>query len=147
RFDEGIPEIQRAGELDPLSPIIAGSVGWAFHMARQPDRAIDELRKTLQMDPDFAMTHFYLGMAYEGKQMYPEAIAAYRKAQEISPAGPGIVGLGHAYAISGMKSEAETILSEIKQRVEKDQARPTTVAIIYAGLNDADRAFEWMDKA
>ena len=147
RFDEGIAEIQRAQELDPLSPIISGSVGWAFHMARQPDRAISQLRQTLQLDPDFAMTHFYLGMAYEGKQMYPEAIAAYRKAQEISPAGPGIVGLGHAYAMSAMKDEARTILDEVKQRVEKNEIRPPSVAIIYAGLNDADRAFEWMEKA
>jgi len=53
------------------------------------------------------MTHFYPGMAYVGQQMYPEAIAAYRKAQQISPAGPGIVGLGHVYAISGMKNEAD----------------------------------------
>jgi tetratricopeptide (TPR) repeat protein len=79
--------------------------------------------------------------------MYPEAIAAYRKAQEISPAGPGIVGLGHAYAMSAMKDEARTILDEVKQRVEKNEIRPPSVAIIYAGLNDADRAFEWMEKA
>jgi hypothetical protein len=31
------------------------------------------------------MTHFYLGMAYEGKGMSEEAIAPYRKSQEISP--------------------------------------------------------------
>ena len=147
RFEEGIAQIKLAEELDPLSPINSGSVGWAFHMARQPDAAIEQLHKTLEMDPDFVMTHFYLGMAYEGKGMYQEAIAAYRKAHEISPAGPGIVGLGHAYAMSGMKQEAQTILDELKQRVENNQARPSAVAIVYAGLNDIDSAFEWMDKA
>jgi cytochrome c-type biogenesis protein CcmH/NrfG len=116
-------------------------------MARHPDQAITQLGKTLQLDPDFAMTYFYLGMAYEGKQMYPEAIAAYRKAQELSPAGPGIVGLGHAYAMSGMNNEARTILNEVKQRAKKNEIRPPSVAIIYAGLSDADHAFEWMEKA
>jgi TolB-like protein/serine/threonine protein kinase/tetratricopeptide (TPR) repeat protein len=147
RFDEGIAEIRSAEELDPLSPIISGSVGWALHMARQPDPAIEQLRKTLPMDPDFAMTHFYLGMAYEGKQMYPEAIAEYRKSEEISPEGPGIVGLGHAYAISGKRDDARKVLDELIHRAERNQARPTTVAIVYAGLNDNDHAFEWMEKA
>jgi len=147
RFDQGIAEIKHAEELDPLSQIISGSVGWALHMARQPDRAIEQLRKTLQMDPEFSMTHFYLGMAYEGKEMYQEAITEYRKSEEISPAGPGIVGLGHAYAMSGMKEEAQTILDEVKERVANNQARPSAVAIVYAGLNDRDHAFEWMDKA
>jgi tetratricopeptide (TPR) repeat protein len=147
RFDEGIAEIQRAEELDPLSPIISGSVGWAFHMARQPDQAIDQLRKTLQMDPDFAMTHFYLGMAYEGKQMYQEAIAEYRKANDLSTADPGLVGLGHAYAMSGNIGAAQEVLDELKRRAEKNQTRPSSVAIVYAGLNDRDHAFEWMDKA
>jgi tetratricopeptide (TPR) repeat protein len=147
RFDEAIAEIRRAQELDPLSPIISGSLGWAFHMARQPDRAIEQLRKTLETDPDFAMTHFYLGMAYEGKQMYQAAIDEYRKANEISPAGPGIVGLGHACAMSGHRNEAQKILDELKERAEKNQVRPSTVAIVYAGLNDPDHTFEWMEKA
>ncbi len=147
RFEEGIAEIKRAEELDPLSMIISGSLGWAFHMARQPDRAIAQVRKTLDLDPNFSMTHFYLGMAYEGKEMYREAIAAYQKAAELSPKGPGIVGLGHAYAKLGMKDEAQAVLTELKQRVENNQARPSAPAIVCAGLDDADCAFEWMERA
>ncbi|MDQ3547034.1 MAG: tetratricopeptide repeat protein [Verrucomicrobiota bacterium] len=147
RFDEGIAEIQRAEEIDPLSPIISGSVGWAYHMARQPDRAIAQLQKALELDPNYAMTHFYLGMAYEGKGMSEEAIAAYRKSQEISPLGPGIVGLGHAYAASGRHDEARRILQQLVERVAHHQARPTGVAIVAAGLNDADTAFAWLERA
>jgi tetratricopeptide (TPR) repeat protein len=98
------------------------------------------------MDPDFPMTHFYLGMAYEGKEMYDVAIDEYRKSADLSPLGPGILGLGHAYAVAGKRDEAQQILEELKKRVEKNQARPSTVAIVYAGLNDRDHAFEWMEK-
>lgn len=147
RFDEGIAEIQRAEEIDPLSPIICSSVGWAFHMARQPDRAIAQLQKSLELDRNYAMTHFYLGMAYEAKEMYPEAITAYRKSEEIYPLGPAIVGLGHAYAGWGRPEEARRILQQLVERVAHHQARPTGVAIVAAGLNDADTAFKWMDRA
>jgi hypothetical protein len=49
--------------------------------------------------------------------------------------------------MSGMKIEAQTILDEVKQRSGKNEIRPPSVAIVYAGLNDADAAFEWMEKA
>jgi TolB-like protein/Tfp pilus assembly protein PilF len=116
-------------------------------MARQPDPAIEQLHRTLELDPDFAMTHFYLGMAYEGKQMYNAAIDEYQKSAKLSPLGPGIVGLGHAYAMSGLRDEARKVLDELMRRIGKNQALPTTLAIVYAGLNDGDHAFEWMEKA
>ncbi|MGA9344821.1 MAG: tetratricopeptide repeat protein, partial [Nocardioidaceae bacterium] len=134
RFEEGIAEIQRAEELDPLSPIISGSLGWAYYMARQHDRALAQLQKTLDLDRNYAMTHFILGMAYEGKGRYPEAIAAYLKSQEISPLGPGIVGLGHAYAVSGREAEARLIFEELKERMAKNQSQPTSLMIVAAGL-------------
>lgn len=147
RFEEGIAEISRAAEIDPLSPIISASLGWAYHMAGKPDLAIAQLEKTLELDRNYAMTHFYLGMAYEGKGMYGDAINAYAKSQEISPLGPGIVGLGHAYGMSERRGEAERILQELKERVEKHQARPTGMAIVAAGLGDADSVFAWMERA
>ena len=81
------------------------------------------------------------------KEMYQEGITEYRKADEISPAGSGTVGLGHAYAMSGDKKEAQRTLDDLKKRAERNQVRPSTVAIVYARLNDADHAFEWMAKA
>jgi tetratricopeptide (TPR) repeat protein len=93
------------------------------------------------------MTHFYLGMAYEGKGLYEQAIGEHQKAAELSPTGPGITGLGHAYAVAGMRKEAQQVLNELKARVDRRQARPGAVAIVYAGLNDNDHVFEWMERS
>ena len=99
-------------------------------------------------DQNFPRAYFYLGMAYEGKGMYEDAIKAYQRAAELSGGYPGIAGLGHAYAISGRREEALKLLSQMEEQFRQGRPiRPTSFAIIYAGLNDRDKAFEWLEKA
>ena len=43
RHDAAIAEARAARELDPLSPLVNMSVGWAFHFAGQPEQTIAEL--------------------------------------------------------------------------------------------------------
>jgi tetratricopeptide (TPR) repeat protein len=53
-------------ELDPLSLINNADLGTAYYFARRYDEAIDQLRKTLEMDPSFYPAHASLGRAFEG---------------------------------------------------------------------------------
>jgi tetratricopeptide (TPR) repeat protein len=46
---------------------LATTFGQALYEARQYDQAIEELRRTLEMDPSFVQAHLYLGMVYEQK--------------------------------------------------------------------------------
>ena len=148
RYGEGIAQIQRAHQLDPLSIVFSSNLGWAYHIARQEDQAIEQLQKVLAADQNFPMAYFYLGMAYEGKGMYDDAIKAYQRAAELSGGYPGIAGLGHAYAISGRREEALKLISQMEEQLRQGQPiRPTSFAIIYSGLNDREKAFEWLEKA
>jgi DNA-binding winged helix-turn-helix (wHTH) protein/TolB-like protein/Flp pilus assembly protein TadD len=150
RFVEGLAQINRAQELDPLSLVFSSNLGWAYHIARQDDQAIAHLQKVIESDRSFHMAYFYLGMAYESKGMYNEAIDAYQKSRELSGGGgyPGITGLGHAYAMSGQRDQALKILTELEADVQQtSRIRSTAFAIIFAGLNDHDKAFEWLEKA
>src|SRR4029450_5230685 len=84
KFDDAIAEMNLAQELDPLSLIINTEVGTTYLYARQYDRSIDQLRKTLQMDQSFYYAHYSLGMAYVMKGSVAEAVAAYHKAREVN---------------------------------------------------------------
>ena len=55
--------------------------------------------------------------------------------------------LGHAYAVSGKRSEAQQVLNDLQQLQSQRYVSPYTVAAIYAGLNDQEQAFKWLDKA
>jgi Tfp pilus assembly protein PilF len=146
RFDEAFAEMKKAQELDPLSLVINSLVGWVFLQARRYDEAIEQLRQTLAMDPSFAFAHFALGRAYMEKRMYPEAIAEFRAG--LASGDPRfIASLGYAYAVSGRQAEARKILDELLARSKRGYFPSWTIAMIYIGLGDKDRAFEWFGKA
>jgi len=61
---------------------------------------------------------------------------------------PSVSGyLGFAYAEAGKKTEAQRVLDELKELSKKQYVPAYSIAIIYAGLNDKDQAFEWLNKA
>lgn len=76
---EALAEIKRAEKLDPLSLLIKADKGSVLYYARQPNEAISVLRETIDMDPNFAIPHFFLGQAYELKGMFSQAIAEFQK--------------------------------------------------------------------
>jgi tetratricopeptide (TPR) repeat protein len=62
KFDEGIAELKRAQDLDPLSLIINADLGEAYIWARQYEKAIEQLRKTIEMNQSFYYAHWPLGL-------------------------------------------------------------------------------------
>src|SRR2546430_7585748 len=86
-----------------------------YYYARRYDEAIEQLRKTLEMDPGYDYAHVNLGQVFAGKRAYDEAIGEYQKARALND-DPFVLGLlGHAYASSGKKAEALKLLDELKQ--------------------------------
>jgi TolB-like protein/DNA-binding winged helix-turn-helix (wHTH) protein/Flp pilus assembly protein TadD len=148
RPEESHTESNRFLELDPLSPAPNLHLGWYYLFTKQYDAAIEQLQKTLKMDPNYVEAHSWLGQAYEQKQMYGEAVAELQKAVALSGRDPYYLALlGHAYALSGKKDQAQAIIAELKSK--SSPASPTDIglAIIYTGLGDRDNAFAWLEKA
>ena len=137
RFREAIAEMRRSLDLDPLSARTSRELSTVFFHARVYDQAIEQGRKTLDLDPNYVRAYHTLGRAYLQKGMYTEAIAALTKWPDV---GTGF--LGYAYAVSGRRTEAMEIIEK-----QKEKGRSESVAMIYAGLGDKDRAFEWLEKA
>jgi serine/threonine-protein kinase len=148
RFDEALVEVKRAQELDPLSLIIRVDVGDTLYLARRYDQAIEQFRRTLELDPNFYRAHLDLGQAYLQKKMYEEAIAETQKASDLSGKSSwALASLGHIYAAAGRRSEAQKVLDELMQRAKQVYVPPYFIALVYTGLGEKDRAFEWLDKA
>jgi TolB-like protein/Flp pilus assembly protein TadD len=148
RHEEAIAEEERAQEIDPLSLIINKNVGTILYYAGQLDRSIRQYQKALDLDPDFARTHFYLGLAYAQKGMYAEAVAEYQKALEVSGGGTVLTALlGHAHALSGRHDEAARLIGELEEESKERYVPAFNIALIYVGLGEKDRAFEWLGRA
>jgi len=65
RFDQGIGELHKAEQLDPLSSIVSSDLAAALVHAGRTQEAIDVLKHALAMHPDFVPAHLYLADTYE----------------------------------------------------------------------------------
>jgi len=87
-------------------------------------------------------------MADLGRRRYADAIAHLEARMSRSP-GDAIAKahLGFAYAALGQRKEAQRVLSELQADAEQGRVSPYLVAIVYAGMDDRDRAFAWLDRS
>ena len=149
QFPEAVAEAMRAEEEDPLSPIISTNASWVLCLAGQYERAVETSKKAIELDPRFLHAHFRLGNVYEQQHQYELAISEYGKA--VPNAGSGDTyyqaALGHAYAMAGKVTEARKVLDHLENLSTRHYVAPYAMGLIYAGLGDKDRAFEWLEKA
>lgn len=146
RHDEGVRQLERALELDPLSLIIHQNLGAAYRAAGEYERSIQQLKKAQQIDPTFAGQDQEIGFTYEDMGAYEEAIAAYRRALELSDSLIGIGELGHVYGVRGRREEARAMLGKLEEQAKTRYVSPIEFAIIHAGLGENDLAFEWIER-
>jgi TolB-like protein/DNA-binding winged helix-turn-helix (wHTH) protein/Tfp pilus assembly protein PilF len=148
RTRDSFEKINKARELDPLSISINFSWGWRLYMARQYDRAIEQIQNTIEMDPSYELSHLVAGQAYAQKGQFERAVAQLRKAVDLSHGTPMMVSaLAHTYARAGNKIEAEKLLAQLGVESKTQYVSPYYFAIVYAGLGENETAMDWLDKA
>jgi len=152
RFDEGLTETIRAQELDPLSPLVAGGLGYNYMVAHRYDDSIEQCKKAIELDPNAMWLHAILAWAYARKGMHSQAITEYEKMgperYAVSAENQLIAsGLGWVYAIAGRRKDAVRIIDDFNTLSSGAHVDPYLVAVIYAGLRDKDRAFELLEKS
>jgi TolB-like protein/tetratricopeptide (TPR) repeat protein len=147
RIEESFAESEIALKLDPLDDSINQYLGWHYLHARQFNRAIVQLKKTLAENPEFFLARVTLGMAYEQNGELDKAITEFQKAYELEKNNVVLGFLGHAYAMAGNREAAQKILDGMEVLSRRVYVPPYNIALIYAALGEGDNAFEWFEKA
>jgi TolB-like protein len=139
RTGESIREIKTAVELEPLSLIMNANLAGAYMFDGQNELALDLAKKTFELDPNFISGRFWLAYAYCANKKYDETIELVNGAAKDQTTQRLLSRfLGYAYAKSGRRSEAESILAAYKSDVA---FTGFSEAVIYSALGDKDRAF------
>ena len=100
------------------------------------------------MDPNFAVAHWYLGLAYEQKQLLDAATEEFRKAISLSGGSPLMkAALGRAYAKAQKTQEANEMLNELNGLAKQQYASAYELATIYVALGNNEEAFQLLAKA
>lgn len=148
RIDEGVAEINRAQELDPLSLSISSTRGFLLLNARRYEEAIEQQRRVIAIDPNHYQAHWFLTLTYLANRQVDHAIATAEKAVAVSNRAPAALAvLGMAYGAAGRKRETNQIVNELLQLQKQRYVSPMALAYLYIGLGNKDEAFAWLEKA
>ena len=152
RNDEALSEVERALALDPLSPRFGFTSGRLRFFMRQYDTAIEQYRKTLELDPNLPFAHESLGDAYEKKGMQKEAIAEWVNALTLTGEKEEAAILQQTYATSGfdaaVRKSAEKKLEGLNAKIARGEYVPAAELVkICIRSGDKEQAFVWLAKA
>jgi TolB-like protein/DNA-binding winged helix-turn-helix (wHTH) protein len=143
RRAEGIEEMKRAQDLEPLVPQFSADLAAQHLEDGQLDAALTEARKALELNPDFCQGLAISGAVHFEKRMYEEALASHRKAAAMD--GAWKWPLGRTYAQMGRKADALAIAAEMRRN--PGPMEQWGLAVIYASLGQKDEAFRWLEAA
>src|SRR5712692_11871011 len=148
RSEEALEVARRALDFDPASPAVSHSLAVQLYFARQFDQAIDQAHNTLEMDANFAISYAVLGEVYLSKGMYREGLSELEKYSALSRSGAASLALlGYSHARLGERKESLQVIEALKAASKQSFVPALFVALVYAGLEDKDQAFTWLEKA
>lgn len=174
RFDEALFQIGKARKLEPLSVPLNRVFARILYLARRYDEAIKKCEEILELSPEFGLSNGILGVIYRDKGMYDEALLEINKLIEFSageylspspgddpvfpsdrydrlvfsPSDPEATGVaGQIYALKGDKAKALEVIEWLNDLSAHRYVEPHATALVYAGLGDNDKAFEFLEKS
>jgi DNA-binding winged helix-turn-helix (wHTH) protein/tetratricopeptide (TPR) repeat protein len=144
-LDRGLEDMKQAQELEPLLTLSKTRAATMLFFARRYAEAEKQLEESLALDDHVAIAHRVLGRIYLHTGRYEPALAEFAKARGISPGC--YADVANVYAFSGRRAEALAELERVMKMAAGRYVSAIDIASIYAGLQDADNAMLWLDKA
>jgi len=145
---DGVAELWRGLEYDPLNVYMQAHLGTLFMAARDYVQASTEFTKALELDKDFYNARANLGTCYLYLSRVEEGLGELRRAADSAGRQQWALGfLGAGYASAGERDKAVEVVDQLKERRESEYVSALYVAAIHALLGDKDEAFEWLEKA
>lgn len=135
-------------EQDPLSLIINTLKAQSFFYAERDAEAIEQLNKTLEIEPNFWITHIMLARVYLRQNKFDEAVTEADKAAEFSGGNSEAASLAaYALAKSGRREEALKMLEDLKSKSNQRYVPAYNIAMIYNGLGYKEETLNHLEKA
>ena len=148
RFEEGLSQIRRAEEIDPLLLPIQTALAFTLYFARRHDEAAQELEKIIEMDANFAPAHHVLASCLLALGENARALAEVERAVDLSGRGTFyLTTLGSCLARFGSQDAASAIRDELAAMPAGRYVSAVHMAFFHSDLGRADEAFAFLERA
>lgn len=144
RLDQTIAAEKYAHSRDPVNSLVYSNLGNHYLAAKRWDEAIATFQTALRLSPDMMIVHGMIGITLLCKGD-DEAEAALAEVQQEPMEVLRLLGLVAAHYALGQPNETDAALLELIEKYERLVSY--NIAVVLAYRNEADRAFEWLDKA
>jgi TolB-like protein/DNA-binding winged helix-turn-helix (wHTH) protein/Tfp pilus assembly protein PilF len=137
RFDESLAESERARQLDPLSLIIATDHGAILYFSRQYDRAIEQFRAVLEMEPTFYRAYMVVSAEVQAGR-FEDALADLDRWPRNGLSEQALWAMqAYVYGRWGKQDQARTLLAKLQRSAPPARADISWLpAYLGAGQND-----------
>ena len=142
RLDQNVALMEYIVAHDPVNVAGLASLGNAYIRVGRYDEGIATIRTALRLSPNRLQAHYGLGKALLEKGEFKAALAEFQ--QEASRSWH-LEGVTLASFALGEKSQSDAALAELIRKEEKDAS--WNISYVFAYRGEADRAFEWLNKA
>jgi TolB-like protein/Tfp pilus assembly protein PilF len=141
RFDEALPEADRAVALDPLSANARQNRVFILYLARRYEEAVAQVTETLEIDPAYTGIYYYLGQVYERQGAHSQALEALHRVRPTSHSrGAMLAAIGQAHARAGDRVAALDVLKRLEALSPCEYVSSYDLALLHLALGDKDRA-------
>lgn len=148
RFAEAVTQLRQARELDPVSISLQTMDAWTLYYQRQFERAIEESRKLLLLNPINAESHIILGLASEQTGKLDQAFEAWTKYLSLTGESEELLmSFEVAYVEGGYKRYAARYAEYLTKLSRTDYVDPFRLARLFVSLGKKDETIEWLTKA
>ena len=148
RFDEAYDHLKIAQEIEPLSTVVSTSRGLLELYRGDLDRAIEIQLKTLDLDPNFGVAHYFLGLTYAARGDFDQATQALETSHGLSQESHEILAaLAATRARAGDSERANELCETLLGRFRRGYVSATLIAQVYSAMQDRQRTLEWIHKA
>lgn len=135
-------------ELDPYSALTHSMCSQIAFSARDLEAAASYAQEALLAEPEYWVAHFQLGQAYEQMGRHEAALKALADASRLSNGNSKPVSVAaYTQARVGRHNDGLAALADLQQRARQQYVPPYALAVVYAGLNEDAKVFEWMNNA
>jgi adenylate cyclase len=143
-ISEAVMEAKRAVELDPLASFERFHLTYCLALDHQIDQAIQISKEMLELDSKDYWGTMGLTLVYVENEMYENAVLILEKYANV-PVWTAY--LGFCYGRLGNIEGAHKILEDCLHISKNSYFSPYLMAMIYSGLGDPDKVFEWLNRA
>jgi TolB-like protein/class 3 adenylate cyclase/Flp pilus assembly protein TadD len=140
--EEAVSLLRRAVTLDPLSVPAHRVLASRCLYAGLLEEAESSLARAIELNPSGGLTQYWLGMVHLARSRLEQARAAFEQERNAVLRLLGVTLVEHTL---GHTAEAQTALKELVEEHAIDG--PFQIALAYAYLGDADKTFEWLERA